>query len=96
MDSQNQKNIHLTSDQSVDQNLQICPNCSQTYLFDVQCPTCKARISQDTEKLLLAVHIKNMMDYTGMGDLFECDYEDLKQLDNIVTKLFKQKEPKHG
>ena len=40
--------------------------------------------------------IKNMMDYMGMADLYECELQDLQKLNEVITKLFKQKEPSNG
>lgn len=95
MNLRNPKNIPTTSDQSAGPNPQTCPNCRQTYMFEAECPTCKAKISEDTEKLLLAVRIKNVIDHM-MADLYECNVEDLRKADSLVTKLIKQKEPHNG
>jgi hypothetical protein len=37
-----------------------------------------------------------MIDHMGMVDLFECSVKELRELDIIVTTLFKQKESRNG
>lgn len=89
MDLQNQKNSQQTSDQLVGHNPQICPECNQSYMFESECPACNGKIRDASEALTLAVHIKNIMDHMGMADLYECNLEDLRKADSLITNLFK-------
>lgn len=90
MESQKLQKDHLVSI-LVEKTQKVCSECNQTYIFEDECPICNNKIKERLEALTLSSHIKNMMDYISIVDLYDYDIKDLRIIDNLIIKNFKKK-----
>lgn len=89
MEFKNPKNIHMDS-QDVEQDIQICPKCKQTYLFEVECPACNGKIKEESDKLMLSVRIKNITDILTPYNYFNESLDILQKIDSLLTLIVKK------
>lgn len=92
MDSINQESSLNTLDSKVE-NVQpkICPKCGQSYVFIDECPICFKEITEASEKFILSVRIKDILDNINISDFYEESLEKLKQLDKIITSIYEER-----